>query len=364
MLKPILPMLVLAVALGCAKPLPTQEPLPVSPLQFSQGEWRVADQVFVVSDGSGTMHARKTFPQSKALARAFVASMPDASARSASGAGYSASAIGFGGDDRTIAPLAPFDRGALSRTASDFGIMGALDGRGGLTPLHDVLDEISASLEGRTGPAAIVIFSDGLPDDPLRAISAAQGLVASYPAQTCIHAVQAGDDPEGRAFLRSLTTLTNCGSLRLGANLTTSAQVTELARAVFAGDRAQLPAVAAAAPDPCAGVIRLRGIEFGFDRSEITTDSAVVLDVAADQLARCQNIEVQIDGHTDSIGTEAYNDGLSERRAEAARNYLVNRGATPARLITRGLGENSPIAPNSTSEGRAMNRRVELIPQR
>jgi OOP family OmpA-OmpF porin len=354
--------LALAVAVGCAKPLPTQEPLPVSPLKFSQSEWRVVDQVFVVSDGSGTMYSRKTFPQSKALARSFVASMPEAGARSETGGGYAAAAIGFGGDERTTAPLASFDRRRLAGTASQFEVMGSIDGRGGLTPLHDVFYEISTELAGRSGRTAIVIFSDGLPDDPTRALATAQGLIDSAPGPVCIHSVQAGDDPEGQAFLRTLTQLTDCGSLRLGDNLTTSAQFMELTRAVFAGERAQLPAVAAA--DPCAGTIRLRGIEFGFDRSEITPESAVVLDAAADQLARCGNIRIRVDGHTDSIGPEAYNEGLSKRRAESAYRFLVDRGVEADRITVMGLGESDPIAPNSTPEGRAMNRRVDLHPQR
>ena len=355
-------LLALAVVMGCAGPLPTQEPLPVSPLEFSQAEWRVADQVFVVSDGSGTMYSRKTFPQSKALARTFVASMPEASARSETGGGYSAAAIGFGGDDRTTAPLATFDRGRLAGTASEFDVMGALDGRGGLTPLHDVFYEISTELEGRSGRTAIVIFSDGLPDDPTRALATAQGLIDSTPGLICIHSVQAGDDPEGRAFLQSLTRLTDCGSLRLGDNLTTPVQFMELTRGVFAGERAQLPPVAAA--DPCAGTIRLRGVEFGFDSSEITPESSVVLEVAADQLARCPSIRIRVDGHTDSVGPEAYNEGLSERRAESTQRYLVDRGVEADRVTVMGLGESDPIAPNATPEGRAMNRRVDLQPKR
>jgi OOP family OmpA-OmpF porin len=360
--KSMSPLLILVVALGCAKPLPTVEPLPVSPLRFSQGEWRVVDHVFVISDGSGTMYARETFPESKALARSFVASMPDANAISAGGGGYSAAAIGFGGDEREWAPLAPFDRGRLARTAADFDIMGSIDGRGGLTPLHDVLDEIDAALESRSGRVAIVLFSDGLADDPPMALASAQRLIEDYAGPVCIHAVQAGDDPEGRAFLRRLTGLTECGSFRLGANLTTATQLMDLTRGVFAGERAQLPPVAA--PDPCAGVIRLRGIEFGFDRAEITPESAVVLDVAAEQLSRCQNVELRIDGHTDATGPETYNQGLSERRAQAARRYLEGEGIASDRITTRGLGESDPIAPNTTSEGRAMNRRVDLVPQR
>jgi outer membrane protein OmpA-like peptidoglycan-associated protein len=109
-------------------------------------------------------------------------------------------------------------------------------------------------------------------------------------------------------------------------------------------------------------VVRLRGVSFGFDRAEVTDDSTVVLDVAAEHLRQCEDIAVRIDGHTDSVGDEAYNRTLSERRAEAVRKFLVGAGIGADRLTVRGLGESAPIAPNDTEEGRALNRRVELHP--
>jgi len=66
-------------------------------------------------------------------------------------------------------------------------------------------------------------------------------------------------------------------------------------------------------------------------------------------------------GHTDSIGTEEYNMGLSQRRADAVRNAMIKLGVAPERLVARGYGESKPIATNSTEEGRAENRRVELL---
>ena len=106
----------------------------------------------------------------------------------------------------------------------------------------------------------------------------------------------------------------------------------------------------------------MRGINFGFDRANITDDSAVVLDVAVDQLKQCPNITTRIDGYTDSTGPEAYNLGLSERRANAVKRYFVDHGIATNRISTRGLGESNPIASNSTRDGRAQNRRVELTP--
>lgn len=69
---------------------------------------------------------------------------------------------------------------------------------------------------------------------------------------------------------------------------------------------------------------------------------------------------VALSGHTDSIGTEKYNQGLSERRAASVKNYLVKKGVDGGRITSQGFGETKPIADNKTKEGRAKNRRVEI----
>ena len=113
------------------------------------------------------------------------------------------------------------------------------------------------------------------------------------------------------------------------------------------------------APDNC-GRIVLRGVNFEFDKYNIDEASAGVLDVAAEQLNGCPRVAVRVEGNTDSIGTEAYNQGLSERRAESVRSHLIGRGVPASRLTAVGFGESQPIASNDTAEGRALNRRVEL----
>jgi OOP family OmpA-OmpF porin len=115
----------------------------------------------------------------------------------------------------------------------------------------------------------------------------------------------------------------------------------------------------APAPDTC-GRIVLRGVNFAFDSAAIDAASGVVLDVAAEQLRGCPNVMVSVEGHTDSVGTDAYNMGLSDRRANAVRNDLIGRGVSASRLTAVGYGESQPVASNDTDEGRALNRRVEL----
>jgi len=99
---------------------------------------------------------------------------------------------------------------------------------------------------------------------------------------------------------------------------------------------------------------------FDFDKDTLKPEGRQVLDQVAAQ-ASSINLETLIAvGHTDSIGTEQYNQGLSERRANSVKQYLVGKGIDPNRIYTEGKGELQPVASNATREGRAQNRRVEI----
>lgn len=113
-------------------------------------------------------------------------------------------------------------------------------------------------------------------------------------------------------------------------------------------------------PRPVKKKIILRGVEFDYDKSDIRPDARPVLEEAVAILRENPDVKVVIEGHTDSIASEAYNQKLSERRARAVYRYLVAAGIDPARLSVVGYGESRPIASNDTPEGRARNRRVEL----
>ena len=108
-------------------------------------------------------------------------------------------------------------------------------------------------------------------------------------------------------------------------------------------------------------VIALDGVYFDFDKATLKPEAMVVLNEAAALLDQHERVVVEVAGHTDSIGTEAYNQGLSVRRADAVKDYLVSKGVTASRLSARGYGESQPVASNDTEAGRAENRRVELI---
>ncbi len=108
--------------------------------------------------------------------------------------------------------------------------------------------------------------------------------------------------------------------------------------------------------------IRLQNIYFDTGKATIKPESFPILDQVAEFLKANPKAYVEIQGHTDSVGSDSYNMELSQRRAESVRSYLITRhGIDPSRLIARGYGETMPIAPNTSREGRAQNRRVEFV---
>lgn len=109
------------------------------------------------------------------------------------------------------------------------------------------------------------------------------------------------------------------------------------------------------------GKLTLYGINFNINSAEITADSYVVLDQLAEIIKGNKKLNVRIEGHTDSSGSDTYNQQLSEKRAQAVMQYLIdNHGITSDRLASEGKGEQSPIASNDTEAGKAANRRVEI----
>jgi OOP family OmpA-OmpF porin len=112
-------------------------------------------------------------------------------------------------------------------------------------------------------------------------------------------------------------------------------------------------------PEPEKPVI-LTGVHFEFNKSILTPDSRVILDKVAASLQDRPDVKVEVAGHCDWVGSDAYNLKLSDRRAAAVREYLISKGVMEGNLTSRGYGETQPIADNKTDEGRAKNRRVEL----
>ena len=107
-------------------------------------------------------------------------------------------------------------------------------------------------------------------------------------------------------------------------------------------------------------VIKLPGVNFQTNSDRLLPGAEQVLADAGATLRMNKDLVVEVAGHTDSDGSAAYNEGLSERRAITVHDYLISNGANPANLTVRGYGEAQPVADNATAQGKARNRRVEL----
>ena len=101
-------------------------------------------------------------------------------------------------------------------------------------------------------------------------------------------------------------------------------------------------------------------IYFRTGSAELDDKSEPLLDTGADIAKRCPSVSFDVEGHTDSIGGHRYNQGLSERRAQAVVDYLTHKGVTVSRIHASGYGETRPVASNTSEEGRAKNRRIEF----
>ncbi len=113
-------------------------------------------------------------------------------------------------------------------------------------------------------------------------------------------------------------------------------------------------------PPPTKKKIVLRSVHFDFDKATLRSDALPVLNEAINTLKQEGSVDIVVEGYTDSVGTDAYNQKLSDRRAKSVREYLVKHGISPSRITTKGYGETHPVASNETAEGRQQNRRVEL----
>ena len=114
-----------------------------------------------------------------------------------------------------------------------------------------------------------------------------------------------------------------------------------------------------AEPEPAPTLANFRGF-FENNSAELKDSAHEELNKFADYMTNNPESRIIITGHTDSRGSEAYNQKLSERRANAVKDYLTNKGIESNRMTSMGAGESSPVADNSTSDGRAQNRRVAV----
>jgi OOP family OmpA-OmpF porin len=278
---------------------------------------------------------------------------------------------------------------------------------GGTTPMSDAIQAIGNDLNGATGKSAVIIVSDGLHIDD--APAAAEKLKEQMGENLCIYTVTVGNENNGAGqdMMKQLATIGGCGFATTDTELSDDSKMGSFIESVFItdappadtdGDGAiddldkcpNTPTGVAVDNNGCPldddgdGVININDhcpgtppgvsvdaygcqskltlqIHFGLDSTDIGADFNSEIDKIVQCSSDFPGNTITVNGYTDSTGSAAYNKKLSQQRADAIRNLLIEKyNIDESRIVAKGFGENDPIADNKTTGGRDLNRRVEV----
>ena len=202
----------------------------------------------------------------------------------------------------------------------------------------------------------------------LAAVLMSAGAVTAYAAEGVFYDPSNAASPTGKTIGHELYRTIGCpGRELLGKPCPVPAPPAQIAAAsepVAVAPAAPAPAYVAPAPTPAPAPpqkLVLEGVNFDFDKATLRQEDIAAINRDVTSLDTWGNANIEVAGHTDSRGSDAYNMKLSQQRAEAVRDYLVSKGIAADRLSAKGYGESQPVAGNATDEDRFKNRRVELI---
>jgi OOP family OmpA-OmpF porin len=241
------------------------------------------------------------------------------------------------------------------------------------TPLGPAMMHLAKIIPDFEGKTAVIIISDGMANLGLEPIKAALQLYETHP-NICFHVISLATKDKGEKNLRDIAAVNGCAFFDGGDILTDEAAMDRFIAEVFYTEipqelsREDMVTLATSAAEETAAVQpempSFEAIFFNFDKSDIKPEEKEFLDENLEVLKKDPNLKIVIEGHTDYVGSEAYNQMLSERRARTVYDYLFTAGIASDRMKTIGYGENMPAISNLTPEGRAINRRVEIVSEK
>lgn len=266
-------------------------------------------------------------------------------------------------DFATYSPLGTFSKSnmarGLSAISTDLPFFQS-------TPMAKGFTNLDNTVAKWDGKFAVIFVSDGLSNVGRNPAVIVSDMAKKYGDRFCLHVISVADTPSGIATLKRLAALTPCGVFVEASDLSNKAVLDKFAQDVFYTQEEELivevveEVEVIAVPVPVQEKIVFRNLNFGFDKYQITDEMIPSLTEAAALLEEFPNLKVMVGGHTDSTGPEAYNQGLSERRAKSVADWMAENGISTDRLQVKGYGEMNPKYDNTTREGRKLNRRVEI----
>lgn len=344
----------LAVLAACSS-APTYTPVATKADALDPAAYtRKVDNFVVLLDTSGSMKTEDTGRPRIQTAQDVVASFNSV----VPPLDYKAGMVTFGkgttgfctgyGVANTIVGLAPYNSASFAQALGSIGCAAST------TPYAAAVGSATDMLVEETGPTAVFIVSDFNYNfnDPAAVESALAELKAQHPGKVCVHIIKIGADD---ANIAGLTDTAGCDSVVQAADLGTGA-----AMSTYVVNTLLTPL-----DQPLQYEKHTVSAEalFDFDKYVLKPQGIAELRALGANI-RSQGLKVKdinVIGHTDSIGSDAYNMALSERRAMAVRNFLVSEGVSSSIIDVSGMGKRDPVASNETAEGRALNRRVEVL---
>ena len=232
------------------------------------------------------------------------------------------------------------------------------------TPLGPAIMDLNKIIKEFSGKTAVILVSDGRANQGMDPVNAAEQIRNEY-TNICFHVISLADSAKGKENLEKISALGGCELLEAADVLSNPAALDRFVRNVFYETvKVEEPPQ----PPPPAPVIKatpekitIASIFYEFDKYIIQSDFDQALDIGSEKLRRNPNARIVIEGHTDSIGSKNYNQRLSELRAKAVYDYFIKKGVDASRMTMIGYGETKPAGSNLTKEGRAINRRVEIV---
>lgn len=381
--------LILILAAGCAATQTTSQKAEPSfsavdlnsKLQSGKFVQKV-DNIAVILDASTTMtdsyNGQAKFNLAKTMIDRMNQTIPDLQLTAAM------RKFGTRGPNVANVEAAPLAYGSTEYSKSEFGkaVKGTKNMKGG-SPLDRALDATTEDLTAIQGSTAVLIFSDGVSMKSGSVTKSAENMKNKLGDKVCIYTVLIGDDPKGKDLLEKVAGVGQCGFATNADAIASSDGMADFVDNIFLAAAPVVKKTAAKDSDgdgvpnsidqcpntPRGATVDARGcwaymsfMLFDFDSAVIKPEAETALEEAAKVAKTHSDLKVEIQGHTDSIGSAEYNMNLSERRAQAVKDYLTAAGVDASRMKIVGYGMTMPVATNDTEANRARNRRVEFKP--